>query len=510
MAKGYRYEKRPMILWYGKLYYGAGNLGIAFVSQTVTGFIMFFGTVVCRMPPFLMGLAFSIGVVWDAITDPLMGYITDNTKSNLVGKRHGYIIAGTFLVALSNVLLWSVPMNAEAIEKFLWFLGAIMLLQTANTIFSTPYNALGIDLAGDYHEQTAIQTYKSIFFLVGTISPTIIMALLQSNPSAGFSDGRLDPGTYRDMAYICSIIMLVCGFISYMGTFSHVPRLVKKELCKSQAAPSAKNLKDIVSEFFYVLKDKNYSSIILGYAVSMVASAFLTGVGLYMFTYTFKLSSTQMYFLLGVLFVSIILSQPLWAVLSKKLDKKPSLLLGVGMTLAGVAYLFVVFLSLGKIGGQQELIKLLLPALAFTGVGIGSLYPLPYSMMADTIAYDSVKNNEDRTATFTGFMTFSFKFSQAATLLIIGIMLELIGFKTDTAADVYVPPYSAEVGLGYLFCIGVVASLVCGMILFSRYGLKKTDIPTHEEVKTPSFEVDRLMSVLEMKEKSRKKKNVKD
>ncbi|NLK17408.1 MAG: MFS transporter [Clostridiales bacterium] len=510
MAKRYRYEKRPMILWYGKMYYGAGNLGIAFVSQTMTGFIMFFGTVVCRIPPFLMGLAFSIGVVWDAVTDPLMGYITDNTRSHLVGKRHGYIVAGTFLVALSNVLLWSVPMSADSIQKFLWFLGATILLQTTNTVFSTPYNALGIDLAGDYHEQTTLQTYKSIFFLVGTISPTIIMALLQANPSSGFTDGRLDPKTYLDMAYICSTIMLLCGFISYMGTFSHVPRLIKKEHCKRQMVPAAKSLKEIVGEFFYVLRDRNYSAIILGYAVSMIASAFLTGVGLYMFTYTFKLTSTQMYFLLGALFVSIILSQPLWALLSKKLDKKPSLLLGVGITLAGVAFLFGVFLNLGNVGGQEELMTLLLPTLAFTGIGIGSLYPLPYSMMADTIAYDSVKKNKDRTAMFTGFMTFSFKLSQAATLLIIGIMLELIGFKTDTGADVYVPPYSAEVGLGYLFCVGVAASLICGMILFSRYGLKKSDIPTHEEVRTPSFEVDRLVSVLEMKEKNRKKNNVKD
>lgn len=499
-----------MILWYGKMYYGAGNLGIAFVSQTMTAFIMFFGTVVCRVPPFLMGLAFSIGVVWDAVTDPLAGYVTDITKSRLVGKRHGYIIAGTFLVALCNILLWSVPMGADAAEKFLWFLGSIVLLQTASTMFNTPYNALGIDLAGDYHEQTMLQTYKSVFFLFGTIAPTIIMALLQANPAAGFSDGRLDPATYLDMAYISSVIMLICGFISYMGTFSHVPRLVKKEYCKLGIAPETKRLKDIISEFFAVLKDRNYRAIILGYAVSMIASAFFTGVGLYMFTYTFKLTSTQMYFLLGVLFVSIIISQPLWAVLSKKLDKKPSLMLGTGITLLGVAYLFGLFLNLGKIGNTEQLIALFLPALVFTGIGMGSHYPLPYSMMADTIAYNSVNKNDDRTATYTGFMTFSFKLSQAATLLIIGIMLELIGFKTGTGSEVYVPPYSAEVGLGYLFCIGVAASLIGGMILFSRYRLKKTDIPTHEEVKTPAFEVDRLMSVLEMKEKGKGKKGAKN
>lgn len=497
-------DKKPMIVWYGKVFYGTGNLGIAFISQTMTGFILFFGTVVCRLPAFIMGLAFSLGVIWDAITDPVGGYITDNTKSQLLGKRHGFIIVGTFLVAISNILLWSVPLSFTVVEKFVWFFLSIVLFQTANTMYSTPYNALGVDLAGDYHEQTLIQTYKSVFFLLGTIVPTVIMALLQANPSEGYTDGRFDPSTYLNMAYISSIVMLLCGFVCYMGTYSHIPRINKKaQLADNQK----KNIKTIVRDFFYILKDKNYRAIIVGYAVSMMASAFLTGVGLYMFTYTFKLNSNEMYILLGTLFISIIISQPLWAVLSKKMEKKPALILGMIITIIGVAYIFTIFIGIIEVTSTQMLFNYMLPCLVFTGIGIGSLYPLPYSMMADTIAYNAVKNNEDRTATYTGFMTFAFKLSQAMTLLIIGILLELIGFKTSEGTEIYVPPLSAEIGLGYMFCIGVTVSLILGIIIFSGYGLKSTDIPTHDSIKSPSFEVDRLVSVLESKEKKQKVKN---
>jgi GPH family glycoside/pentoside/hexuronide:cation symporter len=496
----YKYNNRPMIVWYGKVYYGIGNLGIAFVTQTMTGFILFFGTVVCRVPAFIMGLAFSLGVIWDAITDPVGGYITDNTKSQLLGKRHGYIIVATFMVALTNILLWSVPFDFGVVQKFIWFLLCIMLFQTGNTLFSTPYNALGIDLAGDYHEQTVMQTYKSVFFLLGTIAPTIVMALLQANPSAGYTDGRFDPSTYIDMAYISSIIMMLCGFVCYMGTYSHVPRLNKKA---SFQKTQPKKFKAILFDFFNILKDGNYRAVIIGYAVSMMASAFLTGVGLYMFTYTFKFSSTQMYFMLGTLFVSTIISQPLWAFLSRKIDKKPSLITGMVMTLLGVMYIFAVFLNLLPVSHRPDtLIMYLLPCLVFTGIGIGSLYPLPYSMMADTIAYNTIKNKEDRTATFTGFMTFSFKISQALTLLIIGILLEVVGFKTAVDTQIYVPPLSAETGLGYIFCIGVIVSMIAGIIIFSGYKLKSSDVPNHSAVKMPSFEIDRLISVIEDKEKS--------
>lgn len=494
-----------MIVWYGKVFYGAGNLGIAFVTQTMTAFILFFGTVVCRVPAFIMGLAFSLGIIWDAVTDPVGGYITDNTKSQLLGKRHGYIILATFIVAAANILLWSVPLELDAAQKFLWFMLSIILLQTGNTLFSTPYNALGIDLAGDYHEQTVLQTYKSVFFLLGTILPTIVMALLQANPSEGYSDGRFDPSTYVDMAYISSIIMLVCGFICYMGTYSHIPRINKKAVLHK---PQRTKFNSIINDFFNILKERNYRAVILGYAVSMMASAFLTGVGLYMFTYTFKFSSSQMYFLLGTLFVSTILSQPLWAFLSAKMDKKPSLLLGMAITLAGVLYVFAVFLNIIPVPhAPDELFIYLLPCLVLTGIGIGSLYPLPYSMMADTIAYNTLKNNEDKTATFTAFMTLAFKISQAVTLLIIGVMLELIGFKTTDGAQIYIPPHTAEIGLGYIFCIGVALSITGGMILFSRYALKSSDVPNHDRIKYPSFEVDRLISVLEDREKAKKSKS---
>jgi Na+/melibiose symporter-like transporter len=504
MAVKYKYGKRPMIVWYGKIFYGAGNLGIAFITQTLTGFILFFGTVVCRVPAFVMGIAFSVGLIWDAVTDPVAGYLTDNTKSRLFGKRHGYIILSTFLIAVTNVILWSVPVESSVVLKFFWFFISIMLLQTVNTLFNTPYGALGVDLAGDYHEQTVLQTYKSVFFLIGTIAPTVIMALLQG--SSPYADGRNDPSTYLNMAYISSIAMLVCGFICFMGTYSHVPRLNKK--AQLSVAPSGKkSIKSVLKDFFAVIKNKNYSSVIFGYSLSMMASAFLTGVGIYMFTYPFAFPPMEMYALIGALFVATILSQPLWALAAKRFDKKPSLLAGVCITVVGVLGVLAVFLSLDSIQGTEARFTTLLGPLVVAGVGVGSLYPLPFSIMADAIAYDTVNSGEDKTATFTGFMSFAVKIAQAATLLIIGVMLEFIGFKVPDDPNIaYVPSRLTMDGLGWLFCVGSVLAMAGSAVLFSRYKLKSADIPNHETVKTPMFEVDRLFSVLEEKEKTGRKK----
>jgi Na+/melibiose symporter-like transporter len=293
-----------------------------------------------------------------------------------------------------------------------------------------------------------------------------------------------------------------------MGTYSHVPRLNKKAQLLNQ---TRKKFRDILGEFFNILKDKNYRAIIIGYAVSMMASAFFTGVGLYMFTYTFKFSSTQMYLLIGSLFISTIVSQPLWAFLSRRIDKKPSLIIGMIITLLGALYIFAIFLNLLPVPREADkLMVYLFPCVVVTGIGIGSLYPLPYSMMADVIAYNAIKSKEERTATYSAFMTFAFKISQALTLLLIGVMLEAVGFKTGEGAEVYIPPLSAEIGLGYIFCLGVAVSILAGIILFSGYSLKSGDIPNHKKVTMPYFEVDRLISVLEDKEKSLKSGKRKD
>lgn len=506
MAKKYKFGRQPMIVWYGKLFYSSANMGIAFVTQTFTGFILFYGTIVCRVPAYLMGLAFSIGTLWDAISDPIGGYITDNTKSRLFGKRHGYIIASTFIIAAINIMLWSVPPDMSVAYKFVWLSLMIIFMKTFETLFSTPYAALGVELSGDYNEQTVIQSYKSVFFLLGTIFPTIIMALLQANPAPPYTDGRYDPSTYLTMAYISSIIMLVTGFICYIGTYSHVPRLNKKAQLLSAGSEKV-GFGGIIKEFLQVIKVKNYRAVILGYAVAMVASAFLTGVGMYMFTYTFKVSSTQMYILLGSLFVATILSQPLWSFLSNKMDKKPALILGMVIAIVGILGLFAVFLRMPHIPSADTRVAMLLPFMAIAGVGVGSLYPLPYSIMADIIAYDIEKTGKDKTATFTAFMTFAFKVSQSATLLIIGVALELIGFRVPSGTGEYLPPLSAQLGLGYIFFAGVVISLVAGAVIISRYSLKKKDIPNAESVMpSTSFEIDRLLSVIDNKTNNKTKK----
>lgn len=477
-------------MWYGKIYYGAGNLGLSFVTQSLTGFIMFFGTAVAGIPGTLMGVAFAIGLVWDSVTDPMAGYISDKTDSTLLGRRHGYIISGTFLLAIANIFLWNLPINMSIFAKFIWMLFGILFFQTCATIIMTPYNALALDLSGDYDEQTELQGYKAIFFLLGIILPTVIMGFLQSNVADGL-DGRYEVSTYRTLATIGSIFILLCGFTTFIGTYSHIPRLNKKARLKN-ADKKKIPLKQIMKNFFSLFKDENYRSIIIGSCAMNMASAFLTGIGMHVFTYSFKLSSTQMYLLIGEFFVVTILSQPIWLNICKKADKKPSLMGGLKLAAAGLVLLVLVFIFRGLIKNTSVLIAILTAPIVIVGMGMGSTYLIPQSMMADVIAYNSKKDEGDKTATIMGFMTFSFKISQALTLLIVGIMLDIIGFNSGADPAVYEPSLFVENALGYILSFGLVVGIGVAIYFISKYKLKKEDIP---KIETYHIEVKEIQNI---------------
>ena len=111
-----------------KFCYGLGNLGYGSMGQTVSSFIMFFGTSVLGIKGTLVGLCVAIAAFWDGLSDPIMGYISDTYSSKIFGRRLGYLLIGTIGIAIFNVLLWSVPNQFDEMAKFFWLLISLIVL----------------------------------------------------------------------------------------------------------------------------------------------------------------------------------------------------------------------------------------------------------------------------------------------------------------------------------------------------------------------------------------------
>lgn len=450
-----------------KLSYGVGNLGYGTLTQTLNTFIMFFATAILGLSGSLVGIAVGIATLWDGISDPIFGYISDKSSNKGFGRRLNYMLLGTFFMAIGNLLIWTIPPFLPIEIKFVWFLFSLLLLETACTLFATPYFALGVDLAPDYTEQNLVQGYKTVFLILGMLLPSFFMIVFM--PSSTNIQAQFNQNGYINIGIATSILCLITGLITTFGTkkayFFKTSFETKKKRQEKQGF--FKTLK----KFGIILKDKNYFSVIFGYSVALLASAFLISVGMHLFTYAYHFNSTQIPILMCVLFASAILAQPFWINIANKEEKKRALnsslitlLFDIGIT--GITFVFREHIH------NTTLFYLIIPCLFICGFGTGSLYSLPLSMFADSLTLDKIKTGENNSGTYSGFMTIAHKLANSFALTIIGILLDSIKFDPKQP----VQPLSVQNSLGLMVFLGSSVSIALSMLLFSQYNLKRKDI----------------------------------
>lgn len=465
---------RPSVNMTNKLFYGIGDFGFNMVINTLGSFMMFFGTTVSEIPGTLMGLAIALSMVWDAITDPIAGYLSDRQKSILFGKRHGFMLISVFGLAIANVFLWSMPQDIHIIFKFFWVMGFIMLLRTFSTMYQTPAAALGVELSSNMNERTQIQSIRAIFLIIAIIVPVVIMGVFEGRY------GLENPVIYKNMAYINGCVCLVCGLIAIIGTYSYLPKLRAK--AKDDIDDNQKfSIKTIMINFVSALKNNNIRSIIGGFTTSLMSIVFLSSLMIHVLKFTFKVDN--IFVLMGAVFLMTILSQPLWIILSRTFDKKIALFIGIITALVGTAGLLVVLIFRNTLINSNTIFYALLPVLSLMGAGAGAMYSMPLSMLGDTIAYMSNGKGNEKTATYTGYTTLANKLSQSVTLLFIGVMLDVIGFVKGNVPE---QPNKVQWALGFMLIGGIALSLFAGLMFYKQYSLRKEDLmkilePANEE-----------------------------
>ena len=448
-----------------KLVYGVGAFGYGSVNQTLNNFLMFFGTGVLGLSGTLMGLAIAISTVWDAVTDPLVGALSDNYRGRF-GKRHSFMLVGCVAVAVINILIWHINPAWNETSKFLLLLVGLLLIETFNTVYSTPYSALGFDLCQTYHERTSIQSYKTVFQSAALLVPSIIMGVVL-NPKAVATLHTASSG-YHVIATITSTLCVVMALITIVGTFRY--RLTGQDKSNGQNQNPVRKVA-FLSEFFAILDERNRVYLIAAYAVALSCSAFLTSLGMHVFTYTFHFTSWQISFVMGCLVVGLMGGQPLWCRVSNRLGKKRTVQVALWVVLCGVM-MFALLLTVRIFLVTSCLLWLIAFDILVIAVGVGCIYSLPISMFADNIKLES-------TAMATGFLTFCTKCTNAIVTFIVGFLLDLIGFQSGVANQTW----QVSTALGWVLVGGVTVAGLVAWYLFGKYQDKVADnvVSCHDE-----------------------------
>ena len=437
------------------------------MSQTLNNFIMFFGTSVMGISGSLVGIAVAISSLWDGVSDPLIGHLSDNTNNKFFGKRLGFMFFGIFIIALLNICIWSMPASLPEIGKFLWLLVGMLAIESANTCFGTPYAALAIDLAPDYNEQSKIQGFKTVFSIMGMVLPSILMYFFMPSISISIQASHSQSG-YIKIALINSGMLLFFGLIMIASCLSYTR---KNKIYHQKTEKQKFKFSALVNGYFDILKKKDFRNVILGYSFATIASAFLTSVGLHLFTYCYHFSSPQISIVLICLFGGAILSQPLWVYISKRLDKKRALIYSLSTIIFGIFLIVLTFLFREYIP-VQTMFYIAMPCLVFCGIGAGAMYSLPFSMYADVVTLEIYKTGNNNAGSYTGFFTFTYNLANSIALLIIGFLLDIIKFDSSEPLQAL----SVQNGLGMIVFFGCTIFLSLAIMMFSKYSLRRSDV----------------------------------
>jgi len=168
-----------------KMGFGVADLGGNLFFTAMGFWSMYYLTDVVGIPAAMAGLAVMLGKIWDAVTDPVMGYVSDRTVSRM-GRRRPYIVFGAIPLMLTMIFFFRVPGFTDPVALTVWATIALCLLNTAYTIVNVPYASLTPELTKDYNERTSLNGYRFGFAVIGTIlGAGIVLPLIGMAPTKG-------------------------------------------------------------------------------------------------------------------------------------------------------------------------------------------------------------------------------------------------------------------------------------------------------------------------------------
>lgn len=429
-----------------KMGYGLAETGITAVQLFTQIYLLKFYTEIVGLNSSLAGIALSISVIWDAISDPLMGRISDHTHSKW-GRRRPYILFGGVLLSLAVLLLFSPPHLTTQIGKFSYLLSVYLLVNTAMTIISVPHIALGGELSFERNERTSVFGWRLFFSNIGMLVGMIVpAAILQSLGDESSKENIILSRTTA--GEIVSLVILATSIVTFLVTKGK-DRTEKK---LEQKIPFFK-------AFISVLKNKMFLILLFAFIIATIGRTFNSAIALYY--YEFRLGLKESLVVINILlpfFLVLLLSIGFWVWISKKIGKKIPAFLGVFC----LGVLTVIAYPLFPYG---ELRPPLIVAF-IGGICAGSILIMD-SILTDVVDYDEFKTGEKREGLYFGIWKMGVKFSQAFGIAITGFLLDMIGFQNGAQTQ------SQEVGfrLAMIFGPGVGFFFIFGSILFLFFPL---------------------------------------
>ncbi|KUO71608.1 MAG: sodium:melibiose symporter [Clostridia bacterium BRH_c25] len=419
--------------------YSMGYLGISIFTQVTVKWYQYFYTppeanirgLSILIPVGLIGLTMIIGRVFDSVSDPLVAYYSDRSKSRL-GRRVPFILYGSFPLTVTFIMLWFPPVNGESMSNFIYLITVLSLFFIFFTIVVAPYLALINEVSRTSKERISLTTMQGLTQIAGVMIAEVGSGLI------------IDMYSFR----IMGIILGITAFLTIILT----PVFVREDLAREDTLPTM----GLLGSIKLTLSNKNFAYYLISYITVWFGINTLTITMPYIAEVLLETSPENSGYMIAGAFIGSLLFMPFLPKLTLIMGKKKILML--------TSALFALILTFTAFFGTVFSFNISFGIVILAGFPLAVIFVIPNAMIADIAQLDGTLRGQRREGMFFG-----------AQGLVIKVVIGLSSFVTPTLFKVF--GYSAEKPLGIQLGGPIAAVFILiGLIFLNKYSISEEDI----------------------------------
>jgi len=433
--------------------YGAPGIGAGYMYLMLSLYVMKFSTDVLLIAPAVMGVIFSASRIWDAVSDPLVGYLSDRTRSRF-GRRRTWIMGSMVPIFAAFIMVFSPPASLTDGALVAWMAVAIIGFYSAMTVFFVPHLSLGAELSESYHERSRLFGVRHAFYTFGSTLSLISFYILISAEAEG-------PAAVRDIAL--SLSLLAAGVMAFLIVFA-ASRLRERPDYQGRVNNNP------FQAFADVWRNPHARLLIVVTFIENVGSAAIGALTLYVAQYVVGAALWAPVIILCYMLPST-LSVPMWIPLSRRFGKIRLWMFSMLLTGSSFGAMFLLpFLD----GTTFKLVFISVLA-AFAGLAAGCGGTVSPSIQGDVIDYDEYVTGERKEGSYFAAWNFVYKGATGVMLLLTGFVLQFSGFVPNQEQTMTV-----QIAMVTLYGLFPLVCYAIGAALFTRFNL---DEAAHEQIR---------------------------
>jgi sugar (glycoside-pentoside-hexuronide) transporter len=430
-------SETPQLTWTARLGWAFGQSAIASHMAIISVYLLFFLTEAHHVPAALAGAVLLIPRIWNVVTDPLVGAISDRTRSRW-GRRRPYLLFGSLLWGAAFIAMFCMPRLDSPTAAAMLFCVMFLFVNTGVSLYHVPYSAMAPEMVSDYRGRLSLVGYKEMAARIAVLAAISIAPLLIAAAPDQLAG-------YRYVGIAFGGLIVLSGLVAFVTT-ANAPCVAFE--------PQAMTLRDQLQT---LRQNRPLAQLSIAYLIANIADAAFAGMLIYFVTVVAKQSPAVMGVLYPLGAVTSVFMTPVWAKLGARFGKREACIAAyVGL---GLCWLALLVLPAGQWWW-------LYPMMIVFGFFNAGEQLLPNAMVPDTVEYDEMISGARREGTIYGAWVFVQQTGMAFGSFLVGVLLSTIGFAGVESAD-------EGVALGVRYTIAVLPALCVfvGVLIIRRYPL---------------------------------------